>query len=45
MPAAAIIIESGAVYSIMLILLLATYVTSSYAQYFFLDAVCRNFSF
>jgi hypothetical protein len=39
MPAAVIIIESGAIYSIMLILLLATYVSSSYAQYFFIDAV------
>jgi hypothetical protein len=42
MPAAVVIIESGAIYSTMLILLLATYACSNYAQYFFFDAVSHE---
>ncbi|THU98045.1 hypothetical protein K435DRAFT_600266, partial [Dendrothele bispora CBS 962.96] len=39
MPAAVIIIESGAIYSVCLIILLILYLSGSFAQYIALDAV------
>jgi hypothetical protein len=38
-PTIIIIIESGAIYSACLIILLSLYVSGSYAQYIFLDGV------
>lgn len=38
-PAAIVIIESGAIYSACLILLLSLYLSGIYAQYILLDAV------
>lgn len=40
-PVVAIIIESGAIYSVFLIILIATYVPKSWSQYIFLNAVRR----
>lgn len=40
-PAAVVIIESGAIYSFCLILLLSLYLSGSYAQYILLDAVTQ----
>lgn len=40
-PAIIVVVESGVIYSVCLVLLLVLYVTSSFAQYILLDAVCR----
>lgn len=41
LPAAIVIIESGAIYSACLIILLSLYVSGSFAQYIVLDAVTQ----
>jgi hypothetical protein len=43
-PAAVVIIESGAIYSLCLVLLLSLYLSGSYAQYILLDTVSSRLS-
>lgn len=41
-PAMVLIIESGAIYSACLVILLSLYLSGSFAQYIVLDSVCLS---
>lgn len=42
-PVAVVVVESGAIYSVSLISLLATYLSGNWSQYIVLDSVSKRF--